>query len=181
MEERKEETTGEERRGGERRGEERKDEGQKRTKEKDREILEKSYTGREVEHKAKARSGQEKHKEVKQRKDKQMRDEDSHHSAPAEKQSKKRKRTSEVHASNSSAELTCDPAPQHSDLHDAVPHLVQGPQLSIPPSELPQVSTVVPSFQPSTAPPLDDGPLMIHHLSAEEYQQLYHIVVDDML
>ncbi|CAJ1086657.1 uncharacterized protein LOC117812951 isoform X1 [Xyrichtys novacula] len=111
---------------------------------------------------------------------KEKKDSPHHYSAPAEKQSKKKKRTSEVHTSNSSTELTCYPAPQHSNPQDADPPVVQGPQLSIPPSELPQVSTVVPRFQPSTAPLLDDGPLIIHHLSVEEFQQLYH-VVDDML
>ncbi|CAJ1057946.1 uncharacterized protein LOC117812951 isoform X4 [Xyrichtys novacula] len=107
-------------------------------------------------------------------------DSQHHHSAPAGGQSKKRKRTSVVRTSGSTG-LTHDPAPQHSHAKVADPPLVLRPQSTIPPSELPKVSPVVHPFQPPTTPPLDDGPLIIHHQSVEEYQQLYHAVVDDML
>ncbi|XP_034539842.1 uncharacterized protein LOC117812951 isoform X2 [Notolabrus celidotus] len=107
-------------------------------------------------------------------------DSNPHHSAPAAR--KKRKRASVARPSSSEhlAELTRDPAPQHST-HDAVVFPpVQRPQSTIPPAELPSVSDVVPSTQPSTAPP-DDSPLMIHGYTVPEYQQIYHSVVDDML
>lgn len=37
------------------------------------------------------------------------------------------------------------------------------------------------SSQPFTAPPQHDGTLTVHNRSVEEYQQIYHSVVDDML
>ncbi|KAL7399578.1 hypothetical protein ABVT39_026923 [Epinephelus coioides] len=52
---------------------------------------------------------------------------------------------------------------------------------TISPADLPVCSDVAPSPQPSTAPLCDDGPLMIHNRSVEEYQRIYHEVVDDML
>ncbi|CAJ1065503.1 uncharacterized protein LOC117812951 isoform X1 [Xyrichtys novacula] len=110
-------------------------------------------------------------------------DQDSqhHHSAPSGSQPKKRKRTSAVRSSDS-AGLTQDPAPQPSHAHDAGdPPLVPRPQPTVEPFELPQVLPVVHHFQPPTSPPLHDDPLIIHHQSVEEYQQLYHSVADDML
>ncbi|CAJ1078201.1 uncharacterized protein LOC117812951 isoform X1 [Xyrichtys novacula] len=108
-------------------------------------------------------------------------DSQHHHSACAGSQPKKRKRTSAVRTSDS-AGLTKDPAPQQSQVHIAAdPPLVPRPQPTTEPSELPQVFPVVHHSQPPTTPQLDDGPLIIHHQSVEEYQQHYHAVVDDML
>ncbi|KAM7382373.1 hypothetical protein PAMP_002104 [Pampus punctatissimus] len=56
------------------------------------------------------------------------------------------------------------------------------PESAIPPADLLAVLNVAPcSSRSPTAPLQDDGPLMIHNRSVEEYQQLYHEVVDDML
>ncbi|KAM4592264.1 uncharacterized protein PAE49_007833 [Odontesthes bonariensis] len=59
--------------------------------------------------------------------------------------------------------------------------LVPKPRDPIPPEDLPAVSPVALSLQPSRAPRQDDGPLMIHNYTVEEYQNIYHEVVDDML
>lgn len=55
------------------------------------------------------------------------------------------------------------------------------PRSSIPDADLPVVLNRAPSLQPTTAPQQHDGTLRIHNRSVEEYQQLYHEVVDDML
>ncbi|KAA8581096.1 hypothetical protein FQN60_002677, partial [Etheostoma spectabile] len=57
------------------------------------------------------------------------------------------------------------------------------PQLeaTILPADLPVASTAVPRPQLSSAPLHHDEPLKIHNRSVEEYQQIYHEVVDDML
>ncbi len=59
-------------------------------------------------------------------------------------------------------------------------NLVPRPQSTFPPADLPVFSSVAPSPQPFTAPLHHDGPLTIHNHSVEEYQKLYHEVVDDM-
>ncbi|GLD61916.1 uncharacterized protein AKAME5_001368300 [Lates japonicus] len=65
---------------------------------------------------------------------------------------------------------------------------VQRPRSSISPAELPPVSTLPPSPQPSTADNQltstgvrPGSPLRIHNHSVEDYQKIYHEVVDDML
>nr|XP_033499280.1 uncharacterized protein C22orf31-like isoform X1 [Epinephelus lanceolatus] len=50
-----------------------------------------------------------------------------------------------------------------------------------PSATISSCSSVAPSSQPSTAPLPDDGPLLIHNSTVEEYQCIYHEVVDDML
>ena len=60
-------------------------------------------------------------------------------------------------------------------------NLVPRPRESIPPEDLPALSSMPPSLQPYTAPLQDDGPLRIHNHSVEEYQHIYHEVVDDMM
>lgn len=55
------------------------------------------------------------------------------------------------------------------------------PSATIPDSELPPVSNTAHNLRPSTVAPRPDSPLMIHNRSVEEYQQVYHEVVDDML
>ncbi|XP_005454366.3 uncharacterized protein C22orf31 [Oreochromis niloticus] len=55
------------------------------------------------------------------------------------------------------------------------------PSATIPDAELPPVSNTAPNLQPSTVAPRPDSPLKIHNRSVEEYQQVYHEVVDDML
>ncbi|KAM7385116.1 hypothetical protein PAMP_001213 [Pampus punctatissimus] len=86
------------------------------------------------------------------------------HSAAPAKPPQKRKRTSVAPPREPSAER---------------PEI---PESAIPPADLPAVSNVAPcSSRSPTAPLQDDGPLMIHNRSVEEYQQLYHEVVDDML
>ncbi|CAJ1066112.1 uncharacterized protein LOC117812951 isoform X1 [Xyrichtys novacula] len=109
-------------------------------------------------------------------------DSQHHYSAPAGSQSKKRKRTSVVRTSDSTG-LTQDPAPQHSHAQVADPPLVQRTQSTIPPSELPEVSPVVHPFQPSTAPLLDDGPLIIHHRSMYKngHQHPYRIALGRLI
>lgn len=100
-------------------------------------------------------------------------------SAPTAGRPQKRKRTSVTPVSRPSAEqevLDQVPTPQPS-LVNLVPRL----QSTIPPAELPVVSSVAPSSQPFTAPLQHDGPMTIHNRSVEEYQQIYHSVVDDML
>ncbi|CAJ1067121.1 uncharacterized protein LOC117812951 isoform X1 [Xyrichtys novacula] len=101
-----------------------------------------------------------------------------HHAAPAARQKRKRAPAARPSAENHPAELTQNPAPQHSTSDAVAPPLVQRPQSMIPPTELP---SAVPGRQPSTAPVQNNGPLMIHHYSVQEYQQLFHSVVDDML
>ncbi|KAI3358421.1 hypothetical protein L3Q82_014849, partial [Scortum barcoo] len=54
-------------------------------------------------------------------------------------------------------------------------------QATIPPEDLPAASNVAHSPPPSPAPPRPDSPLRIHNRSVEEYQRIYHEVVDDML
>ncbi|KAI9542037.1 hypothetical protein NQZ68_025171 [Dissostichus eleginoides] len=49
------------------------------------------------------------------------------------------------------------------------------------PADLPPVSNVAPSPQTSTAPLHLDNPIRIHNRSVEEYQLIYHEVVDNML
>lgn len=100
----------------------------------------------------------------------------------------KRKRTSVSHPSRPSVEhpavLNRAPSPPPSTSAADIPallNLVPRPQCSIPHAELPVVSNVTPVPQPCTAPLQDDGPLKIHNRSVEEYQQIYHEVVDDML
>lgn len=67
-------------------------------------------------------------------------------------------------------------------------NLVSRPLSNIPPAELPVVSDVLPSprtstadNQPSSTAVNNDSPLRIHNYSVEDYQQIYHEVVDDML
>lgn len=98
-------------------------------------------------------------------------------SAPTAGRPQKRKRTSVTPVSRPSAEVLDQvPTPQPS-LVNLVPRL----QSTIPPAELPVVSSVAPSSQPFTAPLQHGGPMTIHNRSVEEYQQIYHSVVDDML
>ncbi|KAA8589713.1 hypothetical protein FQN60_013078, partial [Etheostoma spectabile] len=52
---------------------------------------------------------------------------------------------------------------------------------TISPADLPVAYPAAPSLQLSSAPLHHDEPLKIHNRSVEEYQQLYHEVVDDML
>ncbi|KAA8581124.1 hypothetical protein FQN60_002705, partial [Etheostoma spectabile] len=59
--------------------------------------------------------------------------------------------------------------------------LVPKLEATISPADLPVASTAAPSLQLSSAPLHHDEPLKIHNRSVEEYQQLYHEVVDDML
>ncbi|XP_034536129.1 uncharacterized protein LOC117810408 [Notolabrus celidotus] len=92
------------------------------------------------------------------------RDEQQQHSAPSARPPKKRKRTSVAPPSRASAEP-----------------LVPRPRSPIPPDELPVVSGVAPSPWPSTSPLQPDSDLRIHNRSVEEYQRIYHEVVDDML
>ena len=75
------------------------------------------------------------------------------------------------------------PTPEPSSPAADIPGLLNlVPRSAIPPADLPVVSNVAPgSPRPSTAPLRDDGPLKIHNRSVEEYQQIYHEVVDDML
>lgn len=54
------------------------------------------------------------------------------------------------------------------------------PRATILPRDLPVASSVAPGPRPSSTPLHLDGPL-IHNRSVEEYQQIYHQVVDDML
>ncbi|KAI9542044.1 hypothetical protein NQZ68_025178 [Dissostichus eleginoides] len=49
------------------------------------------------------------------------------------------------------------------------------------PADLPPVSNVAPGPQTSTAPLHLDNPIRIHNRSVEEYQLIYHEVVDNML
>nr|XP_046271694.1 uncharacterized protein LOC124073479 isoform X1 [Scatophagus argus] len=98
------------------------------------------------------------------------------HSASTANLSRKRKR--------SSAPLPSKPSTEHRVTVNLVPSL----QSTIPPADLPGISNVPPSPQPSSADKQlssagvnRDAPLKIHNCSVEEYQQLYHGVVDDML
>ncbi|XP_044229029.1 uncharacterized protein LOC122997107 isoform X2 [Thunnus albacares] len=106
-------------------------------------------------------------------------------SATTAKLPRKRKRTSMACHSRPSAEPpeVLAPTPEPSSLAADIPRLLNlVPRSAIPPADLPVVSNMAPgSPRPSTAPLQDDGPLKIHNRSVEEYQQIYHEVVDDML
>ncbi|XP_018538281.1 uncharacterized protein LOC108887371 [Lates calcarifer] len=89
---------------------------------------------------------------------------------------KKRKRSSEPHPAEPSAQ-----APGKVDP-------IQRPRSPISPADLPLVSTLPPSPLPSTAitqptstAVYPGSPVKIHNYSVEEYQKIYHEVVDDML
>ncbi|KAM8855049.1 uncharacterized protein AB9W97_020133 [Spinachia spinachia] len=69
------------------------------------------------------------------------------------------------------------PLSEQPEVLDRVPAV----QPSSPAADLPQVSCVAPSLQPSPAALHHDGPLKMFNLPVDEYQQLYHEVVDDML
>ncbi|XP_039679259.1 uncharacterized protein LOC120573536 [Perca fluviatilis] len=112
------------------------------------------------------------------------------HSAARGDRPQKRKRTSVARPPKPSAENPASevsnwgPSPQPSTpavdiagLLGLVPKL----EATISPSDLPVASTVAPSLQPSAVLPHHDEPLKIHNRSVEEYQQIYHEVVDDML
>ncbi|XP_044038308.1 uncharacterized protein LOC122869400 isoform X2 [Siniperca chuatsi] len=83
--------------------------------------------------------------------------------------------------------------PKPSAEHPGKMSLVQRPLSTIPPADLPVVSNVPPSPRPPSPRPSSatsqlsstdvnhDGPLTIHNRSVEEYQKIYHEVVDDML
>ncbi|XP_032365571.1 uncharacterized protein LOC116681777 [Etheostoma spectabile] len=104
------------------------------------------------------------------------------HSATAAELPRKRKRTSVARPSKPSAVnpaaeepevLDWDASPQASTSAADIPellNLVAKPRT--PPADLPV---------PSTAPLPHDSPLKIHNRSVEEYQQIYHEVVDNML
>ncbi|XP_059212743.1 uncharacterized protein LOC131991369 [Centropristis striata] len=93
---------------------------------------------------------------------------DNQHSEAPANPPQKRRRTSVAQPSTPPADTP------------ASSNLVLKPRAPISPADLPLVSPVPSSPQP-TAPPLPDEPLMICGLPVEEYQQLYHEVVDDML
>ncbi|CAG5887927.1 unnamed protein product [Menidia menidia] len=59
--------------------------------------------------------------------------------------------------------------------------LVPRPSATIDPEDLPAVRPMPVSFRSSETPPQDDSPLMIHNHTVEEYQKIYHEVVDNML
>ncbi|XP_074498511.1 uncharacterized protein LOC141771878 isoform X2 [Sebastes fasciatus] len=106
------------------------------------------------------------------------------HSAPPSSSPRKRKRTSVARPSESSADHPKVVTPQPSGPAGDMPGLLglaPRPCATIPPSELPAVSKVTPDPKPFSAPLLDDGPLLIHNRTVEEYQRIYHEVVDDML
>ncbi|XP_031174371.1 uncharacterized protein LOC116063516 isoform X2 [Sander lucioperca] len=102
------------------------------------------------------------------------------HSTTAAELPRKRKRTSMAHPSKASAVnpaagepkvLDWDATPQPSTSAADIPellNLVPKPRTTTPPADLP-------------APLHHDSPLKIHNRSVEEYQQIYHEVVDDML
>ncbi|XP_017282909.1 uncharacterized protein LOC108242542 [Kryptolebias marmoratus] len=74
------------------------------------------------------------------------------------------------------------PTSQPSTLQPSSAHpLVSRPPSTISPADLPAVCLVAPGPQPSTAALQEDTPLKIHNLSVEEYQKVYHEVVDGML
>lgn len=91
----------------------------------------------------------------------------NHRPAPEAGSSRKRKRTSVVHP----------PAPQQPSRD--VPTVTLKKRDPHSPEELPVCSSL-PRPQTSTASVLEDIPLRIHHHSVEEYQSLYHHVVDGM-
>ncbi|KAM4554766.1 uncharacterized protein PAE49_014030 isoform 2-T3 [Odontesthes bonariensis] len=91
---------------------------------------------------------------------------------------KKRKRSKSASSSRKRKRSEVAGPPQ---LPSEVPRFVPKPRDPIPPEDLPAVSSMPLSLQPSRAPIQDDGPLMIHNHTVEEYQQIYHEVVDDML
>nr|XP_029133606.1 uncharacterized protein LOC114920388 [Labrus bergylta] len=86
------------------------------------------------------------------------------HPAETNRPAQKRKRTSAARPSTSSAD-----------------HLVQRPRSPIPPADLPLVSDEAPGPRPSTPPLQPDGDLNIYNRPVEEFQLIYHAVVDDML
>ncbi|CAJ1071123.1 uncharacterized protein LOC117810408 [Xyrichtys novacula] len=90
--------------------------------------------------------------------------EQQQHSAPTVTPPKKRKRTSVAH-------------PPGAPEHPLVPRSLS----PISPEELPPASSVAPVPRLSTPPVQPDTELKIHNRSVEEYQLLYHRVVDDML
>ena len=105
-------------------------------------------------------------------------------SASAAKAPQKRKRTSGAHPFENPQVVNSVPTPEPSTSADgmlSLLNLVRKPSATISPADLPVCSDVAPSPQPSTAPLCDDGPLRIHNRSVEEYQRIYHEVVDDML
>ncbi|XP_049437213.1 uncharacterized protein LOC125891766 [Epinephelus fuscoguttatus] len=96
----------------------------------------------------------------------------------------KRKRTSVASPSETPQGVNSFPTPEPFTSADdmlSLLNLVPRPSATISPADLPVCSDVAPSPQPSTAPLCDDGPLMIHNRPVEEYQRIYHKVVDDML
>ncbi|XP_034565904.1 uncharacterized protein LOC117831349 isoform X2 [Notolabrus celidotus] len=113
------------------------------------------------------------------------RDEQQQHSAPSARPPQKRKRTSAAPPSRASAEpLVPRPwSPIPPDELPVVSSVAPRPRSPIPPDELPVVSSVAPSPRPSTStsPLQPDSDLRIHNRSVEEYQRIYHEVVDDML
>ncbi|KAL3054844.1 hypothetical protein OYC64_017721 [Pagothenia borchgrevinki] len=64
-----------------------------------------------------------------------------------------------------------------------LPHKRKQTSAALPPkpADLPPVSNVAPSPRTSTAPLHLDNPIRIHNRSVEEYQLIYHEVVDNML
>ncbi|XP_037607876.1 uncharacterized protein LOC119477808 isoform X2 [Sebastes umbrosus] len=81
--------------------------------------------------------------------------------------------------------VNCLPSPQSSTSAADVPgllDLVPTSFATIPPDELPLISKVSPIPQSSSAPLLhDNDPVRIHNHSVEDYQKIYHEVVDNML
>ncbi|XP_074474307.1 uncharacterized protein LOC141757618 isoform X2 [Sebastes fasciatus] len=77
------------------------------------------------------------------------------------------------------------PSPQSSTSAADMPgllDLVPTSFATIPPDELPLLSKVSPIPQSSSAPLLhDNDPVRIHNHSVEDYQKIYHEVVDNML
>nr|XP_033484512.1 uncharacterized protein LOC117258117 [Epinephelus lanceolatus] len=105
-------------------------------------------------------------------------------SASAANTPQKRKWASVARPSEAPQVVNSVPTPEPSTSADnmlSLLNLVPRPSATISPADLPVCSDVAPSPQPSTAPLCDDGPLMIHNHSVEEYQRIYHEVVDDML
>ncbi|XP_034713253.1 uncharacterized protein C22orf31-like [Etheostoma cragini] len=112
------------------------------------------------------------------------------HSAARGDHPQKRKRTSVARPPKPSAENPASevsnsgPAPQPSTPAVEIAglsDLVQQLEANILPADLPVASTAAPILQLSSAPLHHDEPLKIHNRSVEEYQQLYHEVVDDLL
>ncbi|KAI3358457.1 hypothetical protein L3Q82_014890, partial [Scortum barcoo] len=110
------------------------------------------------------------------------------HSATATERAKKRKRTSvsppakpavgpPEGPNRAPSPQPCTSAAAFAGLLNLAPKL----QATIPPEDLPAASNVAHSPPPSPAPPRPDSPLRIHNRSVEEYQRIYHEVVDEML